>query len=876
MHLKEGWTDLSKDQLVDIISSAINSNKLSNKLNDDTSNNTSTNINTSSQIISPKEKSPIRFVENNLPFALPIDMIIKKLNEIQNLASLLGNKDKKLNNWNISLLNTCDNILQDLLKDKEKLTNDFIKSLETITKIFSITSKFSPIESINESVLTPTIRKLILDYKSNSFKNLENYCNEDLSMFELNKDVEKNLIRLIPILSQQLLSFNKQLKLFYSLYELIDDKNNQIIDISFLNNLPTKSDISLFNEINEAIDIKLILQTNFNKINPDLIEKLDLKIISLKDYINQRIEDLKILIISVINLNNELFIPSDQDFLKLPSYIDQNDLILSKIGIKDQIFDEYNSIFNELQNIKNERELLLNDYLIKVEQLWSILRPNSNEIQSFLKKNKNIKLKSLENFKILLNELEIEKLANIKKFINLSREKIKGFWDILMYDDESKLNFKDYYIDNEDYFNEDLLNSHTNELNRLRNESENLKPLLNMIAKLDDLMIQKRELDESSKDPSRLLKRNSFKILKQEEITRNRLQKELPKLLNEIRIQINQFETDSGRVFKLNGELYLNKIEEIENSFLHKKRNIRSSFKSPTISPNIRNNNLSSTNKYSKNLVTPSRSIIRRRDPTQMSNPFLSRNPTPSRTNSINTPSISKRNKLLSTNSSKKLPLSSDSLSNEPIILRGRSPVKSSNFTLDLNASTKINTNNNTNNNNDTPAPIKSPNFSSVEKTNSITRSLNKLRKSPNVIKRSPMSMISNTFSNNNDNEHNQFTIFSNSNKDSTSTNRSNKKVNLLKTQNNLNNSNNLIPVEELSDSILDYSDNEDDKENHNNNTSNNNNNNMKMKMNMVNELKQKNNFIKNELLSFTTISKSLETNDNHASYNLSLDSDTF
>ena len=31
--------------------------------------------------------------------------------------------------------------------------------------------------------------------------------------------------------------------------------------------------ISLFNEINEAIDIKLILQTNFNKINPDLIEK---------------------------------------------------------------------------------------------------------------------------------------------------------------------------------------------------------------------------------------------------------------------------------------------------------------------------------------------------------------------------------------------------------------------------------------------------------------------------------------------------------------------------------------------------------------------------------------------------------------------------
>lgn len=147
-------------------------------------------------------------------FELPIDNIIKKLNEIQNLVLLLGNKDKKLKNWYTSLISISDNFILDLTSDKEKINNDFVKSLETITKIFSITSRFSPIETINESVLTPTIRNLIMDFNSNTFSSLENYCSDNLSMYTLNKDVEENLIRLIPILSQQLLTFSKQLKNF--------------------------------------------------------------------------------------------------------------------------------------------------------------------------------------------------------------------------------------------------------------------------------------------------------------------------------------------------------------------------------------------------------------------------------------------------------------------------------------------------------------------------------------------------------------------------------------------------------------------------------------------------------------------------------------
>lgn len=729
--------------------------------------NSTINDSTSNQNISIIT-SPIKQVtEEILPFELPVDNIINKLNQIQNLVSLIGNKDKKLKNWYNSLISISDNFINDLNLDKDKLNTEFIKSLETITKIFSITSKFSPIEAINESVLTPTIRNLIMDYKSNNFTNLEDYCSDNLSMYTLNKDIEENLIRLIPILSQQLLAFNKQLKKFYSLYELVDDYNS--LDDAFINKIPTKSDIQLFNEINEATDIKLILQTNFNQINPELVSQLDLEIANLNKYILQKISSIRNLIIEVINLNHELFRENDDQYLHFPHYLNESDdSIIHHIGLKSSTLKEYQDILDGLKNLKKERQTLLDNYLVQVEQLWSILRPDSNEIQNFLKQNKNLYVDSLKNFQNLLIELDNEKLANIKQFIYSSRLKIKGFWDILMYDEESRLKFQEYYINDEQLFDENLLDSHTTESERLRNETENLKPLLNLISDLNGLLEEKRQLDESSKDPSRLLKRNSFKILRQEERIRDKLTKQFPIIIKEIRFKIHEFETENGRIFKLNGESYLDKLEEIEDITKHGRRaHSKSSFKSPISSASSRKRVTSTkppksrvlrpdiSTRNTRNPKTPLQtySVIRKRDPNQMTNPFLSKNPTP----------LKAQNKINRNNGvSSSRPDTPQSLSTEPIILRGRSPVKS---TLNFNGSTKVSS---------------FPNL-----TSSTTRTNN----SSTFSLRSPMGLINRNNDNIINNKKNSTTILSSSKLDS-------------------------IPVEELSDSFIEYSDNENDHPN--------------------------------------------------------------
>ncbi|KAG0687112.1 hypothetical protein C6P40_002861 [Pichia californica] len=757
--------NLSKQDLLKLFQSV-----LSKKDDDDNNNNNNPNPNNNKIISSSPEKSPSKpqvKEQINHTFQLPIDNIITKLNQIQNSVSLLGNHDKKLNLFYNSLISLSDNFINDLNLEKDKLNNEFIKSLETITKIFSITSKFKPIESINDSVLNPKIKNIIDNYLSNSFKNLDYYCSENLSMYDLNSLIEEDLIRLIPILSQQLLTFNKQLKKFYSLYDLIDDYNPNIIDESFLIKLPTKSDIKLFNEINQATDIKLILQTNFNQINPNLINQLNTQILNLNQFIIIKCNEIKNLIIKITNLNHELFIESDENYLKLSEY--------------------------------------LNNYLIKIEQLWSILRPNSNEIQSFLKINKNLYLNSFKNFDNLLNELEIEKLNHIKEFIYDSREKIIEFWNLLMYDDESKKNFKDFYINDESKFNEKLLDSHTIQVDKLRNEVENLKPLLNLISNLNELIELKKDLDESSKNPSRLLKRNSFNILKQEEKSRNKLSKQFPLIINQLRSKIKEFEIINKRDFKLNGERYLDKLIEIEDFFIHSRRNNRSSSSSSsynklTSSSSIKRTKSNINKKNIKNVQTPLHSIIKKRNPDQMTNPFLSRDPTPLR-NKNSSPTIPLTTLSIISSSSTSSPNKASILSTEPIILRGRSPVKNK---LNLNASTLISN----------VKPIISPNFKKIPF-------------------RSPMTKI---------NRNNQNNIPIN-----------------IQTTKKLNS----IPVEELSDSFLDYSDND---ENINpNNNSKNNNIESQFKVNKENNQNP---------VTLSTIKNSLGDQTNH--FNLSLDSETF
>ncbi|GME95676.1 unnamed protein product [[Candida] boidinii] len=150
-----------------------------------------------------------------------------------------------------------------------------------------------------------------------------------------------------------------------------------------------------------------------------------------------------------------------------------------------------------------------------------------------------------------------------------------------MYDENYCLNdFKEFYINDESKYDEFLLNLHSNYILKLRNEIDEIKPLLKLISNLNELKSDKILLDLSIKDPSRLLKRNSFKILKNEEKLRNKLNKLLPLTINELKLKIKEFELKYNRFFIINNENYSITLNNLEIELLGNHHNQNKKFKS--------------------------------------------------------------------------------------------------------------------------------------------------------------------------------------------------------------------------------------------------------------------------------------------------------
>lgn len=110
----------------------------------------------------------------------------------------------------------------------------------------------------------------------------------------------------------------------------------------------------------------------------------------------------------------------------------------------------------------------------------------------------------------------------IKKLISDSWDKIRELWDTLQYSEESRSNFIIVFEElrrNAATLQEDelLLETCERELKRLEDKLILYKPILELISEFESLQKDQEFLEKSSKDSSRLLSRNSHKILLTEE-----------------------------------------------------------------------------------------------------------------------------------------------------------------------------------------------------------------------------------------------------------------------------------------------------------------------------------------------------------------------
>lgn len=661
--------NFSKDELIKILGEAVLKSMNPTDLDITTSTPTQLGNEHSNQIHSPiRENSEpgtiVATVDTSVHhFKIPSNEIISHLESIQRLSSIIGNKSNDLENWYAKISSFFDSFENQLKIDKEVMNGSFVKSLESISIISSITSKFTNNSSgspssdndihisqiLNESSdtsVTLKLQQLIIDYKSKCFTKLEDYCSDNSTMSQLSNTIDKTIIKLIPVLNTKLNDFTNKLNQYYSKLGLLSDSfetdlQDFKINSNFTNMIPpfelVKKNLNETSNMN-IYDIKMTLESEYRYLTPELLNQVDLEISRLNEVILQRCQLLKSIQFKLVKLNHLLYENGEMGFMEsISSNFKDNDSILKNVGINMKVINKYESQLEKLIQLKAERELKQVELKSSIIEIWTMLNPSKskvNQIEIKLRPMMKLYDSCISQMSAMLSSLEIEKRLNIGKFINGTRSKIAKCWDKLMYDEDSRCQFIDFYIQEEPLLTEECLKIHNEYLSKLQSELSELEPMLDMVDKLNSILEMKSELDAAQKNPSRLLKQNSFKVLRREELVRKKIDSELPTTITNLRETISQWEVSSNRKFIVDGREYMSKLIDIEDSLPKRRSFIRPFSATSSAQSSARKSVSSITGKRSNNgLKTPTprstttypqQSVIKRRSLSDFTDPFQS------------------------------------------------------------------------------------------------------------------------------------------------------------------------------------------------------------------------------------------------------------
>lgn len=212
-------------------------------------------------------------------------------------------------------------------------------------------------------------------------------------------------------------------------------------------------------------------------------------------------------------------------------------------------------LLQQLETRKAETDALCVSVRGRIEELWEMLQIPDEErlIQQSHASTKS----NLNSLQAELQLLEDMKKKNIERVIRTIRSEIVKFWEKCYYSPEQRQAFTSYYSDDMD---EIVLHDHEQELERLKQDYTEHSELYNAISTWSSNWTLYQELEKKATDPSRFNNRGG-NLLKEEK-QRADLQKSLPKLEKSLKAQIDLWEAEHAKEFRVNGQPFLQYVED--------------------------------------------------------------------------------------------------------------------------------------------------------------------------------------------------------------------------------------------------------------------------------------------------------------------------
>ncbi|OLL23067.1 Anaphase spindle elongation protein 1 [Neolecta irregularis DAH-3] len=197
------------------------------------------------------------------------------------------------------------------------------------------------------------------------------------------------------------------------------------------------------------------------------------------------------------------------------------------IGLSGDILEKLNLKKEAMVAEKVKREAHLESLKGAIMPLWEKLGVNMEDAKTFISSNRGITDKVISAYKNELERLKELKRQNLELFIRESRKTLKELWDALYFSCQEMQSFGAA---------EAALIVHEDEVARLQQVYTVQRPILDLVEKYYALEKERKELEKSSQDTSRLMgrgNRDPGRLLREEK-ARKKISRELPKVFEHL------------------------------------------------------------------------------------------------------------------------------------------------------------------------------------------------------------------------------------------------------------------------------------------------------------------------------------------------------
>lgn len=246
----------------------------------------------------------------------------------------------------------------------------------------------------------------------------------------------------------------------------------------------------------------------------------------------------------------------------------------SCVGLSASALDELTKRVADLDAEKRRRKKLLQEMGSEIATLWEKLHIPEEEQLSFIESVQGLGMSTIARGEAELKRLNKLKATMLDKLIFDARTTIQSLWGQIDAPRSQRDLFEAFKVP-EAMFTDDLLDEHEEYITVLQTRLEEMKPIMRLIERREEILRERMEYEELQKDPERLQQRGASmtqQLMKEEKMAR-RIKKELPKLTESLLYQLTEWKEKHGEDFQYSGRIYLDVMDEQEEEWQEYKAN---------------------------------------------------------------------------------------------------------------------------------------------------------------------------------------------------------------------------------------------------------------------------------------------------------------